>query len=191
MTQQTLTLPCQRVSPTRIPTRDLVLGGTDSLTLCVTVVECDDPNAAPLELTGGIGGPALSLFVWPGGHGRGYWGGCHDYGWGWPGGAVSGGVAGPGTVLWSATGVVSATVPGTFDVVIPAGAMGGWPLRCRWAVLLDFNGGGGAELLAEGHLHVRPMVSRAITPVIMLTDPNPATLTDPGEAIFLAGAPLP
>ena len=191
MTQQTLTLPYMRTSPTRIPIRDLVLGGTDSLTLCVTVVECDDPNAAPLELTGGIGGPALSLFVWPGGHGRGYgWGGCHDYGWGWPGGAVSGGIAGPGTVLYAATGTVSATTPGTFDILIPAGAMGGWPLRCRWAVLLDFNGGGGAELLAEGHLHVRPMVSRAIAPLIMLTDPNPATLTDPGEAIFLAGAPL-
>ena len=187
MTQQTLTLPYMRTSPTRIPTRDLVLGGTDSLTLCVTVVDCDDPNAAPLELTGGIGGPALSLFVWPGGHGRGYWGGCHDYGWGWYGG----GVAGPGTVLYAATGTVSATVPGTFDIVIPAGAMGGWPLRCRWAVLLDFNGGGGAELLAEGHLHVRPMVSRAIAPLIMLTDPNPATLTDPGEAIFLSGAPTP
>ena len=84
-------------------------------------------------------------------------------------------------MLYAATGTVSATVPGTFDIVIPVGAMGGWPLRCRWAVLLDFNGGGGAELrLAEGHLHVRPMVSRAIAPVIMLTaDPNPATLTDP------------
>ena len=34
------------------------------------------------------------------------------------------------------------------------------------------------------------MPRSAGAPVIMLTDPNPATLTDPGEAIFLAGAPL-
>lgn len=186
MTQQALTLPYTRVSPTRIPTRDLVLGGTDSLTLSVTVVDRDDPDAAPIELTGGLGGPACSLFVWPDGYGWGYGGsGCdRDYGWGsWPGG-----VAGPGTVLWSATGAVSATTPGTFDIFIPAGTMGGWPLRCRWAVLLDFNGGGGAELLAEGHLHVRPMVSRAITPVIMLTDPAQPVLTDDaGEVILLDG----
>ena len=101
MTQLAVTLPIDRVSPVRIPVRDLVLGGTDSLTLCVTVVECDNPDAPPIELTGGIGGPAVSLFVWPGGYGPGYgWGGCHDYGWGWHGG----GVAGPGTALWSATG---------------------------------------------------------------------------------------
>lgn len=192
MTQQTLTLPLDRVSPVRIPTRDLVLGGTDSLTLSVTVIEYDSPDAPPMTLTGGIGGPACSLFVWPGGHGRGYWGDCHDYGWGWPGGAVSGGIAGPGTVLYAATGTVSATVPGTFDILIPAGTMGGWPLRCRWAVLLDFDTGGGAELLAEGHLHVRPMVSRLIAPLIMLTDPNPAVLTDPETAaIYLTGGPLP
>ena len=83
MTVQTLTLPLDRVSPVRVPVRDLVLGGTDSLTLLVTIVDRDSPDALPIELTGGIGGPAVSLFVWPDGYGRGYgWGNCHDYGWG-------------------------------------------------------------------------------------------------------------
>jgi hypothetical protein len=70
--------------------------------------------------------------------------------------------------------------------------MTAWPRRCRWAILFDTDGGGDVGLLAEGHLHVRPMVARAITPLIMLTDPNPAVLTDPDvAAIFLAGAPTP
>ena len=194
MTQQTLTLPLDRVSPVRIPTRDLVLGGTDSVTLLISVVDRDSPDALPVELSGGIGGPAVSMFVWPdhrGGYGPhfGGWGSGDDYGWG---GWYGGGVAGPpGTVLWSVTGVILDATTGTFAIVVPAGTMGCWPRRCRWAIYFDADGGGTAELLAEGHLHVRPMVSRAIAPLIMLTDPDPATLTDPGEAIFLAGVPNP
>jgi hypothetical protein len=85
-------------------------------------------------------------------------------------------------------GTIVDAATGTFAIVVPAGTMGGWPRRCRWAVFFDAEGGGEAELLAEGHLHVRPMVSRAITPTIMLTDSNPAVLTDPDvNAIFLAG----
>jgi hypothetical protein len=193
MTTFALSLPLDRVSPVRVPIRDLVLGGTDSVTLLVSVVDRDSPDALPIELSGGIGGPAVSMFVWPdhrGGYGPhfGGWGSGDDYGWGgWHGG----GVAGPGTVLWSATGVILDTTTGTFRIVVPAGTMTAWPRRCRWAIYLDWDGGGEAELLAEGHLHVRPMVSRAIAPLIMLTDTNPATLTDPGEAIFLAGAPSP
>jgi hypothetical protein len=187
-----LTLPLDRVSPIRVPIRDLALGGTDSLTLTISIVDRDSPDALPIELTGGIGGPSVSMFVWPDGRRRGYggwdgWGGCQDYGWGWYGG----GVAGPATTLWAGAGVIINAATGTFAILIPAGTMGGWPRRCRWAVLFDADGGGEAELLAEGHLHVRPMVSRAIAPVIMLTDANPAVLTDPvTEAIFLAGAPL-
>ena len=33
-------------------------------------------------------------------------------------------------------------------------------------------------MLARGHLHVRPMVSRAIAQLILLTDPTPPVLTD-------------
>jgi len=193
MTQFALSLPLERISPVRVPTRDIVLGGTDSVTLLISVVDRDSPDALPVELSGGIGGPAVSLFVWPdhrGGYGPhfGGWGSGDDYGWG---GWYGGGVAGPGTVLWSATGVILDTMTGMFRIVVPAGTMGAWPIRCRWAIHFDADGGGTAELLAEGHLHVRPMVSRAIAPLIMLTDPNPATLTDTSEAIFLAGGPLP
>ena len=188
-----LTLPLQRVSPVRIPTRDLVLGGTDSVTMLISVVDRDSPDALPIELSGGIGGPAVSMFVWPdhrGGYGPhfGGWGSGDDYGWG---GWYGGGIAGPGTVLWSATGVILDVTTGTFAIVVPAGTMGGWPRRCRWAIFLDEDGGGTAELLAEGHLHVRPMVSRFIAPLILLTDPTPAVLTDDVEAIFINGAPSP
>ena len=84
----------------RVPIRDLALGSTDSVTLLVSVVDRDSPDALPIELTGGIGGPAVSMFVWPDGSRRGCggwdgWGGCQDYGWGWPWGTGIGGVAGP------------------------------------------------------------------------------------------------
>jgi len=146
MTQFSLTLPLDRVSPVRVPTRDLVLGGTDSVTLNVSIVDRDSPDALPVELSGGIGGPAVSMFVWPdhrGGYGPhfGGWGSGDDYGWGsWYGG----GVAGPGTVLWSATGVILDTTTGTFAIVVPPGTMGCWPRRCRWAIYFDADAGGSA-----------------------------------------------
>jgi len=194
MTAFALTLPLDRVSPIRVPTRDLVLGGTDSVTLNVSIVDRDSPDALPIELSGGLGGPTVSLFVWPdhrGGYGPhfGGWGPGDDYGWG---GWHNGGVAGPGTVLWSATGVVLDMTTGTFQIRVPSGTMGCWPRRCRWAIYFDEDAGGTAELLAEGHLHVRPMVSRGGAPVIMLTDTNPAVLTDPvAGVIYLGGAPTP
>ena len=186
MTTLALSLPLDRVSPVRVPTRDLVLGGTDSLTLLVSIVERDHPDALPIELTGGLGGPAISMFVWPAGRWCDGWGGDQDYGWG---GWHNGGVAGPGTCLWSATGVILDMTTGTFRISVPAGTPGNWPRRCRWAIYYDADGGGEAELLSEGHLHVRPMLSRAIAPLILLTDPNPAALTDGSEAIYLAGGP--
>jgi hypothetical protein len=191
MTTFALSLPLDRISPVRVPTRDLVLGGTDSLTLLVSIVDRDSPDALPIALTGGIGGPALSMFVWPdsrGCHGPNFggWGSGWDYGWGgWPGGSGIGGVAGPGTVMWSATGTVYDTTTATFRLVVPPGTMGAWPRRCRWAIFFDSDSGGEAELLAEGHLHVRPMVSRPIAPLILLTDPLPPVLA----TIYIDGSP--
>jgi len=180
MTQLAMTLPLERVSPVRVPTRDLVLGGTDSVTLAVTIVERDSPDALPIAITGGIGGPAVSMFVWPAGYGHGM-GNCIDYGWGyWHNGPV----AGPGTVLWSTTSTAFDTATGTAFLTVPVGTIGNWPRRCRWAIYFDSDGGGEAELLAEGHLHVRPMVSRAQVPLIMLTDTTPPVLTD---TIILSG----
>ena len=141
----------------------------------------DGPDrAAEIELSGGVGGPAVSMFVWPdhrGGYGPhfGGWGSGDDYGWG---GWYGGGVAGPGaTVLWSATRRRSLTPrparspssfrPAQMELLASRQMPLGGFISTRMA-------GAQAELLAEGHLHVRPMVSRAITPVIMLTDTNPA-----------------
>jgi len=186
MTTMAMTLPLDRVSPVRVPIRDLVLDGTDSVTLLVSIIDRDSSDALPIALTGGIGGPAISMFVWPAGRWCGGWGGDHDYGWG---GWHNGGVAGPGTALWTGFGSVYDMATATFRVVVPAGTVGAWPRRCRWAIYFDADGGGEAELLAEGHLHVRPMLSRAIAPLILLTDPNPAALTDGSEAIYLAGGP--
>jgi hypothetical protein len=186
MTSFALMLPLDRISPVRVPTRDLVLGGTDSVTLLVSIVDRDSPDALPIALTGGIGGPALSMFVWPdsrGCHGPNFggWGCGWDYGWG---GWYGGGVAGPGTTLWTGLGSVSNGPTATFAIKVPAGTMGAWPRRCRWAIFFDAEGGGEAELLAEGHLHVRPMVSRAADPLILLTDATPPVLTD---TIILSG----
>jgi hypothetical protein len=186
MTTLALTLPLDRISPVRVPTRDLVLGGTDSVTLLISVVDRDSPDALPIELSGGIGGPAVSLFVWPdsrGCHGPyfGGWGYDWDYGWGgWYGAAPA---------LWTGLATLDDMTTGTFAIKVPAGTMSGWPRRCRWVIFFDTDGGGEAELLAEGRLHIRPMLSRAIDPLIMLTDPDPAVLTDPNaEAIFLTGS---
>jgi hypothetical protein len=192
MTTLALSLPLDRISPVRVPTRDLVLGSTDSVTLLVSIVDRDSPDALPIELSGGIGGPAVTLFVWPdsrGCHGPNFGGwGCGNWDYGW-GGWYSGGAAGPGTTLWTATATIYNMTTGTFRIRVPAGTLGAWPHRCRWAVFFDAEGGGEAEMLAEGRLHIRPMLSRVIDPLILLTDPNPAVLTDAEEAIFLAGAP--
>jgi hypothetical protein len=188
MTTFALSLPLDRISPVRVPTRDLVLGGTDSVTLMVSVVDRDSPDALPIELSGGIGGPAVSMFVWPdsrGCHGPNFGGwGCGNWDYGW------GGWHGAGPALWTGFATLDDMTTGTFAIKVPAGTMTAWPRRCRWVIFFDTDGGGEAELLAEGRLHIRPMLSRAIDPLIMLTDPNPAVLTDPNaEAIFLTGSP--
>jgi hypothetical protein len=177
-----MTLPYMRTSPIHVPRRDLVLGRADSLFLHVTVVDRDSPYAGPLDLSGGIGGPALQMLVWPDQHHRNSW----DYGgyWHWP--------QCPQTVLWVGTGVQSPyPAIGAFDIAFPTSTMAGWPRRCAYALQLDYDGGGGTDLLAEGRLQLTHSVARSVNPVIMLTDPNPATLTDPGEAIYLAGEPSP
>jgi len=175
--QQTIILPYMRTSATRIPRRDLVMTGADSLTLRATIVEADHPAAQALVLTGGLGGPAARLVIHTD---RAY------PGFGWDYGRPC---MGPGAVLWAGDGVISSAI-GSFDFFVPFGAIGALPLRCGWAMLLSWDGGWKAETLAEGILHVRPMVGPALMePLIMLTDPNPAALTDGSEAIYLAGGP--
>ena len=176
MSSFAMTVPYMRTSPVHIPRRDLVLGHADSLYLRVTVVDSDNPCAQGIELTGGIGGPALQMIVWPGTCYRASW----DYGAPW---------IGPRSVLWAGTGVISDAL-GAFDISFPTATMSSWPRRCAYALQLDWDGGAGTSLLAEGHLHLHRSALRFIQPVIMLTDPTPAVLTDPEvDAIFINGAP--
>ena len=172
-----MTVPYMRTSPVHIPRRDLVLGRADSLFLRVTVVSADSVCAEAIDLSGGIGGPVLQMLVWPDQHGRSSW----DYGayWHWP--------QCPQTVLWVGTGVISDAL-GAFDISFPTATMAGWPRRCAYALQLDYDGGGGTDLLAEGRLHLSHSVPRSTgAPVIMLTDPTPPVLTDDESVIVLEG----
>jgi len=163
MTAQTMVLPLGRVSPVHIPRRDLVLAASDSLSLRVSIIESDAPSALPVELTGGIGGPALWLCIFADG--------CH--GWGWDYGAPR---IAPGRTLGSWQGVI-ATAPGSFDIDIPSGAFADYPLRCGWAIQLDWDGGGHTEILASGNVHFRRSIQ-------ML--PQPVFVTDENDTFVLA-----
>ena len=188
-----MTVPYMRTSPLRIPRRDLVLGRADSLFLRVTVVDSDNPCAQAIDLTGGIGGPVLQMLVWPDHNGRNSWGrgGPWGYGTGFDYGACWQWPLYPRSVLWVGTGVLSSAL-GAFDIAFPTATMATWPTRCAYALQLDYDGGGSTDLLIEGHLHVTYSIPRSVSPVIMLTDPNPAVLTDvETEAIYLAGGPSP
>jgi len=69
--------------------------------------------------------------------------------------------------------------------------MAGWPRRCAYALQLDYDGGGGTDLLATGHLHLAYSIPRSVNPVIMLTDPAEPVLTDDaGNVILLDGTTL-
>ena len=141
-----MTVPYMRTSPIHIPRRDLVLGQADSIFLRVTVVDSDNPCAQAIELTGGIGGPALQMLVWPDTCYRASW----DYDAPW---------IGPQSVLWAGTGVVSDAL-GAFDISFPTATMSSWPRRCAYALQLDWDGASGTSLLAEGHLHINRSIPR-------------------------------
>ena len=176
-----MTLPYMRTSPIHVPRRDLVLGRADSLFLRVTVVDSDNPCARALELSGGIGGPVLQMLVWPDHHHRTSW----DYGayWHWP--------QCPQTVLWVGTAIIADAAGGVFSIVFPTSTMAGWPRCCAYALQLDYDGGGGTDLLAEGRLQLTHSVARSVNPVIMLTDPSQPVLTDDaGNVILLDGYTL-
>ena len=140
--QYSFVLPYLRSTPIHIPRRDLVVGGADSVLLEIGVVESDDPSAQAIVLTGGIGGPALRMNVWP-------WSYLH---WPWDYGRPS---HLPYTVLWSGAGTLSSTRLGTFEVRIPVTTMMSWPVRCIYALQLDWDAGTLSETLAQGALHVR------------------------------------
>jgi len=117
-----------------------------------------------LVVTGGIGGPTARLIVWR--HGGGGW---WDYGRGFSECMET---------LWSGVGVIDPDVLGTFDITIPAAAMAWWPPRCGWSFQLDWDGGIGSEMIAQGSLHVRRVAGKLFPPVPLLTDGLVPILTD-------------
>jgi len=139
--QQTIFAPCLRTSPLYIPRRDLVLSAADSLTLRVTVVESDDPNAQQVVITGGIGGPAAQLVIWQDQ--------CRPGGW-WDYQAPP--TAG-GTILWSGTGTPQAGL-GSFDWFLPPDTLRGFPRRCGWAVQMGLDANTMADTLLYGRLNI-------------------------------------
>jgi hypothetical protein len=162
MTDLTIIVPYNRTSPIHIPTRDLVLAGSDSINLRVTIVESDDPSAQALVITGGANDPVCRLVVW---HDPPFGAAWWDYGRPY---------CGRPEVLWTGTGTQADAI-GSFDIAIPAGTMMQWPLRCGWSVQLDY-GGDQAEMLARGSLHVR---HSSLGPVVAPTVDGPAPPVGP------------
>ena len=165
MTTQRIVLPYLR-GPNHIPRRDLVLGGADSMALEVAIMEWDNPSAPALDLTGGIGGPVLTLFIWPAG--------CWPRSWDYGAPCMT-----PGSPLWSGDGTISGCGPGTFDIVFPRGTMATWPRRCEWSMQLTWDHDAQVSQLAWGNLHVMPSGQRLLTPPTAIT-------TDDGAAILVA-----
>jgi hypothetical protein len=159
---RSIVLPYDRPA-LHIPRRDLVLGAADSLGIEVTIVESDNPDALPIELSGGIGGPALALFIWPWACFRSSW----DYGAPW---------MSPGSPLWSGDGVISVTKAGTFNITFPPGSMATWPRRAGWSMQLAWDHDGQASQLAWGYLNVMPSGQRLVTPTAITTDSSSVIL---------------
>ena len=172
------------------PRHDLVLYLADSLFLRVTVVDSDNPCAQAIELTGGIGGPALQMTVWADSYYRNSWGSGgwgYDYRNSWDYGAMPLWQQAP---VWTGLGVISDAI-GAFDISFPTATMSGWPRRCAYALQLDWDGASGTSLLAEGKLHLARSMARTVAPVIMLTDTMQPVLTDDvGDVILLDGTTL-
>ena len=146
-----ITVPYMRTSPLYIPRRDLVLASADSLYLRVTIVDSDNPCAQALALSGGIGGPSAQLLFWADTQPKTGWGGWYDYGWGyytdgWP-------YASTRQMLLTVPGALS-DATGAFDFSVPSGTMSSWPLRCGWAVQLNYDSAG-AEVLMTGTANIR------------------------------------
>lgn len=171
MTTQTIVLPYQRTA-NHIPRRDLVLAMADSLALEVSVVEWDSPSAPAIELSGGLGGPKLSLFIWPWSRYPLGW----DYGAWWTTGAGPSGSTAP---LWSGDFTVDPDAAGTFQITFPLGTMATWPRRACWSMQLAWDTDQASQL-AWGHLHVMPspMGSSASVAAGITTDSDIGITTD-------------
>lgn len=157
----TFVVPYTR-EPIRIPRRDLVISAADSLFLSVLVVESDSTAAAPLELTGGDGGPALRMYIWPDNTWRRW-----DYGAPY---------ATPGVVLWTGLGVVNPDFAGTFDFTADVGTFACVPQRCGFSLQLEWNSATQVQMLAMGTLNVMQGARTNVTPSAVVDDDGDAIL---------------
>lgn len=159
--QYAMTLPLARRSPLVIPRRDLVLDSGDALTLQLTLVEADRPDAALLDLVGI--GPRVVLSIWH----TTQW--C-DYGLPPAGRAV----------LRQVEGTIQAT-PGRADVVLTRGALSGYGRRLGWTLQLDY--GGDLSAIAWGALHLQSGAVLVERLTDLLTD-DYAPVTDETPAVI-------
>jgi hypothetical protein len=124
-----------------MPRRDLAADILDSLSLSVTLIYSDDPDASPADLITGPTFPSFSLNIWRTQSGHRSW----DYG---------GYMLNSGGLLWTGDGVVDVTLPGTVDFALPMGTMSGWPERCGWAVRVAHDTTL-QDTICTGFLHLR------------------------------------
>ena len=158
----TFVVPYLRSSPLYIPRRDLVISAADSIALSVLIVESDDPSALPLDLTGGLGGPALRLYIWPDSP-------VYRWDYGAP-------FASPGAVLWAGLGTINPDVDGTFDFSVPPGTFACFPRRCLYSLQLEWNSATSVQMLACGGLNVMQGAQTMVPPTAIVTDDSDAIL---------------
>jgi hypothetical protein len=140
MTALSFIVPYQRVSPLYLPRRDLVLDAADSLSLAVTVIETDAPDAALIDLATGPTFPTFTLQVWP------------DSAWFlWDYGAAN--TTSARLVLEEVEGEISSR-PGTIEFTLEATTLANWPMRCGFSIRMDHDTTL-SETLMAGTLHVR------------------------------------
>lgn len=161
----TMTVPYLRTSPVHAPRRDVVVSAADSATLNVSIIESDDPDAAPLEVTGGIGGPMLSLFIWPSS--------CLSRSWDYGAPVMT-----PMTPLWSGDFTLTDAPTATFSITFPPAPMGSWPRRCNFSLLLTWDHGGAAYQIAHGVMNVMPAIGRTYEPTAIVTSDTTSTIND-------------
>lgn len=161
-----LTLPRTRRSMVAIPRRDLVLDLGDSLTLALSLVESDRPNAEPSDIAG-LGMRLRLIVVQDDGC-------CHDYGR-----PLS------GRVLWSVLADIAPGMDGRATITIPRGAAECWHGRLSWAV--QFERLDDVTLLACGALHLRHGFALAPAGYVITDTAGAAITTDTGLEIGAHG----
>jgi hypothetical protein len=130
-----MTLPLARFSPVWVPRRDIVAPVLDTLVLSFTLVEADDPEALPVNLTG----CTVTLDVR--GRRTGWYNG---WGWGWDYGAP----LASDRPLWTGDATIAVPLTGVATFVVPPVTVALWPRRCGFSVRLTDADGGMSTVVA-------------------------------------------